>query len=669
MKGKNAAAAGVILLIAALCSAIAAWKVYDTPGSETIGLILLIVSGLGSVSLAVVFFVANRKFGRSVAAFARNLNAAHRDSMYEFPAPAFAVDDQGGVVWTNRLFDETVYNGTDAYGKTLYDLFETDIKEAFSENGGMVHLNEKFYRLKGLRRGGGKNVLSVFYLDDVTEKVELEFEYNQSRPTVMLVVIDNYEELLQNAKDSEKSHTVVEIEKLIENFIEPTTGVARKISSDRFMLVVEERHLSQMIKNRFPILDRAREIVVGERRCVTLSIGVGHCAGSLAESEKFARQALDMCLGRGGDQAAVKTENGFEFFGGVSNGVEKQTKVKTRIIASAVKELIASNGTVFIMGHKMGDMDSIGSATGLCAAVRSMGKPAYVVVEPEKNLAKQLISYISENEKGEFYITPTQALMKMDEESVLMIVDTHNPDFVDSYEVYKAAETVVVIDHHRRMVKAIDNAVIFFHEPQASSVSEMVAELIQYFGDDVKLTAPQAEALLSGIMLDTKNFVMRTGVRTFEAAAYLRLLGADTVSVKKLFSNTIDTYQQKSMLITNCEVYEGCAVATARATSASMRVAAPQAADELLGIDGVDASFVMYEEGGTVYVSARSMGRFNVQVIMEALGGGGHQTMAGAQLKSSLTAVKEEIFHSIDEYLINQERSDSKSRSLRRNRN
>ncbi|NLZ46809.1 MAG: hypothetical protein GX896_08980, partial [Clostridiales bacterium] len=364
------------------------------------------------------------------------------------------------------------------------------------------------------------------------------------------------------------------------------------------------------------------------------------------------RQALDMCLGRGGDQVAIKTETGFEFYGGVSNGLEKQTKVKTRMIANALLELISDNSTVYIMGHKQGDMDSVGSATGLCAAIRSMGNEAYVVVDLERNLAKPLINYIKENDKTEFYITPSQALMRIEDESVVIIVDTHNPKIVDSYEVYRAAKKVVVIDHHRKMVNHIDDAIIFFHEPRASSASEMVAELIQYFGEKAKITIPQAEGLLAGIMLDTKNFVMRTGVRTFEAAAYLKQKGADTVSVKRLFDNSIDTYQQKSMLITNCEIYEKCAISTARASSPSMRVAAPQAADELLGINNVEASFVLYEENGIINISARSMGAFNVQIIMEALGGGGHQTMAGAQLKSStLTNAKAMIFQAIDDYL------------------
>ncbi len=658
MKGKRS----VLYYIncAVICALLigSAWYIYRQPDSGAFARILLAVSGLAVISLAAALIVRERNYVKNVSAFAKGITAAQRESLYNFPSPAIIIDGEKNIIWSNLAFDRDVLPDGISFGKPVTDFFEYDEKSVLSDEGSVITLNGRFYKVKGMRADTQGEMFTVVYLSDETAFEQLKYEYKQSRPTVMLVVIDNYDELLQNAKESEKSHTVVEIEKLVENFIESTTGVAKKISSDRFMMIVEERHLVQMIKNRFPILDKAREIKVGERRCVTLSIGVGHLAENIAQSEVYARQALDMCLGRGGDQAAVKTDSGFEFFGGVSNGMEKRTKVKSRIIATALLELVKESDTVFIMGHKMGDMDSVGAATGLCAAMRSIGNEAYVVVDPDKNLAKPIINYIKQYEKQEFYISPSQAIMRLDEQSVVIIVDTHNPDFVDSPELYHSAEKIVVMDHHRKMVKHIDDAVIFFHEPQASSVCEMITELIQYFGDKAKLTPPQAEAVLAGIMLDTKNFVMRTGVRTFEAAAYLRRIGADTVSVKKLFSNSIDTYQQKSMLITNAEVYEGCAVATARASSPSMKVAAAQAADELLGINGVDASFVMYEDGGIVYVSARSMGAFNVQIIMEALGGGGHQTMAGAQLKSTLTNVKAMVFQAIDDYLDTLEESE-----------
>lgn len=661
MKGKSAIAVYALFALCAVCAVASSVFLYISPEGETLGAVLLAASAVCSSALAVTLVIASRRYVRNVSRFAKKLTTSQRDSLYNFPAPAVIINDNNEIVWTNMLFDKSVIDGTEPYGQPISSIFEIDLQKAVSESGNLVHVNDRFYRVHGLVNETNDGNLTLLYLNDVTKMVELEFEYNQSRQTVMMIVIDNYEELLQNAKESEKSHTVVEIEKLIESFVEPTTGIARKISSDRFMVIVEERHLSRMIKNKFPILDKAREITVGEKGSLTLSIGVGHLSKNLSESEKFARQGLDMCLGRGGDQVAVKTENGFEFFGGVSTGIEKQTKVKTRIIANAVADLISSGGTVFVMGHKNSDMDAIGSAVGVCAAVRAMGHESYVVCDRERTLAGSLVRYVELKDGKGMFVSPDYAINAMDDNSIVIIVDTHNPDFVDDYTVYGRAKKVVVIDHHRKMVKHIDNAVIFFHEPQASSTSEMVAELLQYMGDKVRLTAAQAEALLAGIMLDTKNFVMRTGARTFEAAAYLKLLGADTVSVKKLFSASMETYQQKSMLITNCEIYERCAVATARATDVAMKIAAPQAADELLGVSGVDASFVLYEEGGIINVSARSMGKFNVQIIMEALGGGGHATMAGAQLRNTLTNVKEMIFKAIDEHLENLARNKSKS--------
>lgn len=661
MKGKYSVIIYALFAVVSVLSATSSVLLYHSTQYQTLGAVFLAVCAVSVTALVALLVVAARDYVKNVSRLAEKLTSSQKESLYNFPAPTVIINEDDEVVWTNMLFDKIVTDGDETYGVKISEIFEIDLEKSLSDEGCKICKNDRFYNVHGLVNKTEDGKLTLLYLNDVTKMTELEYEYEQSRQTVMMVVIDNYEELLQNAKESEKSHTVVEIEKLIENFVESTTGIARKVSSDRFMVVVEERYLSQMIKNKFSaILDKAREIQVGDKGYVTLSVGVGHGAKNLSESEKFARQGLDMCLGRGGDQVALKTKDGFEFFGGVSMGVGKTTKVKTRIIANAITDLISTSGTVFVMGHKMGDMDSIGSATGLCAAVRSMGCEAFVVVDKERNLAKSLINHIEKNDTDNMYVTPTEALTYMDETSIVVIVDTHNPDFVDSFEVYKNARKVVVIDHHRKMVKHIDDAVIFFHEPQASSVSEMVTELIQYFGDKVRLTTPQAEGLLAGIMLDTKNFVMKTSSRTFEAAAFLKLVGADTITVKKLFSNSIDTYQQKSMLITNSEIYQRCAVATARASSPAMRVAAPQAADELLGIKGVDASFVMYEEGGVVYVSARSMGKFNVQIIMEALGGGGHATMSGAQLKSTLTNVKEMIFNAIDEYVENNQNKKSK---------
>jgi c-di-AMP phosphodiesterase-like protein len=421
-------------------------------------------------------------------------------------------------------------------------------------------------------------------------------------------------------------------------------GIVRKVENDLFYIVMESRHLQSVMDNRFHILDEARQIRINDRMHVTFSIGVGDGASSLAESEKFARQSLDMALGRGGDQAAVKTENGFCFFGGASKGVEKKSKTKIRSIALAMQELIENSDKVFLMGHRFGDLDSVGSACGLAGAVRLMRKPAYVVVNRHNCLAGQLMQRMEQCSDGPNFLEPIDARGQITENSLLIIVDTHNTDLLESPELYHAARYVIVIDHHRKSVNFIENAVIFHHEPYASSASEMVTEIIQYFRLDTEISAAYADALLAGIMLDTKNFVMRTGVRTFEAAAYLRKIGADTIQVKTLFSNTISMYSTRAQIVAHAELFRNNAISAVKMQTPDTRVLASQAADELLGIQGVDAAFVLYLEENSVGISARSMGNINVQLIMEQLGGGGHQTMAAAQLPGcTIQEAKEQL--------------------------
>ena len=414
-----------------------------------------------------------------------------------------------------------------------------------------------------------------------------------------------------------------------------TTGVLRKLSHDKFIAVIEEQHLCKIINSKFEILDNARNITVGDRsNIITLSIGVGRGASTLEESESFAKQALDMCLGRGGDQAAVKTENGFKFYGGVAKGVEKKSKAKSRIISNAVQEVIHNSSEVFIMGHRFADLDAVGSGTGLAGAIRMIGEEAYYVVDFEKNLSHSLVSSI-QKEYDDLIISPEEAEQRFSDNSLLIIVDTHNANLVESRKLYEMAGQKIVIDHHRKSVNFIDDAVIFYHEPYASSASEMVSEMIQYFKNVNLVPQVLAEALLAGITLDTKNFVMKTGVRTFEAAAYLRKCGADTIKVKGFFTSSIEDYRKRSELISDAEIIGSCAIAVARMQSDDIRIIAPQAADELLSIENVDASFVIYKTGNVTNISARSLGILNVQVIMEKLGGGGHQTMAAVQLENT----------------------------------
>lgn len=583
------------------------------------------------------------------------LEAKMHMSVHNFPMSAVIIDSAGRIVWTNGKFTEEFPECCE-YGKELSDITDIPAADFFTDNGVTITYKDSVYKVFArVPDEEEAKELTLLFFKNITDITALETEKKLSQPVVILFMVDGYEELISGCLESEKAHVSVQIDKLLEDFAGQTTGVLRKNASDRFIAVIEERHLQEILSNKVEILDKAREIFVNDRLNVTMSIGIGRTGKTLKESEQFARQALEMALGRGGDQAAVKTDNGFEFYGGVSKGVERHTKVKTRIIANSLLELVDNADKIFIMGHKYSDLDSVGSSVGLTCAIRNLGKSAWAVCDYNTSLAKVLIDRFPHVDGEEpLFREPSDAIEELTDNSLLIICDTHNPLIIESKELYEKAKKVVVIDHHRKMVNYIDNAVIFHHEPYASSASEMVTELIQYFGEAGKLRAVQAECLLAGIMLDTKNFVMKTGVRTFEAAAVLRKMGADTITVKKMFSSSIDSYKRKTQIVAEAEIYRKCAIAPCDFYADDLRIVAPQAADELLTIKNVDASFVLYKTmSNEISISARSMGNLNVQLIMEALGGGGHQTMAGAQLKNeTLSEALEVLKKSIDDYYL-----------------
>lgn len=576
-------------------------------------------------------------------------------SVHSFPMSAVIIDSAGRIVWTNGKFTEEFPDCCE-YGMELSNITDIPPADFFTDDGITVRYKDSVYKVFArIPDEDEAKELTLLFFKNITDITALETEKKLSQPVVILFMVDGYEELISGCLESEKAHVSVQIDKLLEDFAGQTTGVLRKNASDRFIAVIEERHLQEILRNKVEILDKAREIFVNDRLNVTMSIGIGRTGKTLKESEQFARQALEMALGRGGDQAAVKTDNGFEFYGGVSKGVERHTKVKTRIIANSLLELVDNADKIFIMGHKYSDLDSVGSSVGLTCAIRNLGKSAWAVCDYSTSLAKVLIDRFPHVDGEEpLFTEPADAMEELTDNSLLIICDTHNPLIIESKELYEKAKKVVVIDHHRKMVNYIDNAVIFHHEPYASSASEMVTELIQYFGEAGKLRAVQAECLLAGIMLDTKNFVMKTGVRTFEAAAVLRKMGADTIIVKKMFSSSIDSYKRKTQIVAEAEIYRKCAIAPCDFYADDLRIVAPQAADELLTIKNVDASFVLFKTmSNEISISARSMGNLNVQLIMEALGGGGHQTMAGAQLKDvTVNEALDTLKKSIDDYYL-----------------
>ena len=598
-----------------------------------------------------------KDIGRYLRRIAGSLNQSEQDALSAFPLPVMVSAVNGEIIWYNDLFRHQVLDGNELFGEsvgvptggaTMGELQKKKfIDVSYAGRRYTVYISPVRVR---------EATLYVLYYVDDTQLKEIAEEYALSRPAVMMVYIDNIEELMQNIRDSERAQLSGRVETLLEDWISITSGILRKFGTDHFMVVVEQRHLQKIIEGRFDILDRVRTIQTGDHMSVTLSIGVGQ-GDTLRDSEAMAKQAIEMALGRGGDQAAVKTKNGFDFYGGVSKGVEKRTKVRTRVVASALQELITGSDNVLVMGHRFSDLDCLGSAVALAAAARNHGRPAYVVTQRSKTLARELIERSEEAGRGDIFIEPDEAMPLLTRRSLVIITDTHNPKMLEWNPLYENAQTVVVIDHHRKMVDYIDNAVIFYHEPYSSSASEMVAELVQYLGSGA-LSRLEAEALLAGIMLDTRSFVMKAGVRTFEAAAYLRKLGADTVEVKRMFSGSMEMYRKKTAIIARAELYKNTAIACDQEGGPEVRIAASQAADELLSIKGVDASFTLFDDNGSINISARSLGDFNVQLVMEAIGGGGHLTMAGALLKDTgMDQAKRRLVQAIDAHLEERERS------------
>ncbi len=550
----------------------------------------------------------------------------------QFPMPVMTIHGSE-IVWYNDLCAQLFFDGRDMRGEDVSDvLLGVDLRNALPTNGYDIEYGGKMYTAFITHRLRGDDAVSVVYLVEDTQLKFYASEYHRTKPSIALIVVDNYEEMMQDYKDSERAQIMGDIEGIVEAYMAEHQSFVTKVSRDRYIAVIQEQGYEEMLSGKFDLLDKVRALQVGDRMKATLSIGVGRDAGDLFEAEAMARQALDMCLGRGGDQAAIKTQNGYEFYGGVSKAIEKRTKVKTRIIAAALGELIETSSNVIIMGHRFADLDCLGSAVGILKAVRAMNKPSVIAIDQTKNLVKPLLKKLALGGYGPAdFVRPADALDLVDNGTLLIITDTHVPHVLESEELYRACKHVVVIDHHRKLATHIDNAVIFYHEPYASSTCEMVAELVQYFPVQPQINRVEAEAMMAGIMLDTKNFVLRTGVRTFEAAAYLRRLGADTVEVRKLFASSMDAYQQKAALVSTAEIHHGCAIAVSDYGSKDIKIVAPQAADELMTISGVEASFIIFAYDNVINISARSLGAFNVQVIMEKLGGGGHQTMAAAQ--------------------------------------
>lgn len=589
-----------------------------------------------------------------------NVDVATKDTMVNSPLPMVIFrPESDDIIWTNDRFLRLTGDREHLFDAKLSSVvpgFDTRwLLEGKNECPDHVSFCGRRFVVYGhLVRTGDKGggFLATTYWVDVTELCETRDKYLASRPVMAVLLLDNYEDLMKNLTENERSAIYSEINARLDAWVADTHGMLRRVERDRYYYIFEEQYLARFIEKKFDILDTIRQVSNPSGIAATFSIGVGKDGGSFQELMQFANLSIEMALSRGGDQAVVRNQFTFEFYGGRSKETEKRTKVKSRVMANALSALVADSSQVFIMGHKSPDNDCMGAAAGVCAIARKKGVPAHIIREAGSPPAKVLMDKLAHLEEyQDCFLSAQEALLLADNRSLVVVVDTNRPEQVQSLDLVQSCNRVAVIDHHRRAATYIEGAALNYHEPYASSASELVTELLQYIADPTDLTRAEAEALLAGIVLDTKNFTMRTGGRTFEAAAFLRRAGADTAEVKKLFQNDLEGTIAKYAIIQNAKLYrEKIAIAVVDHTVG--RIVAAQAADELLNIIGIDTSFVLYPDGERVIISARSMGDTNVQVILEKLGGGGNAAAAGGQISGkSLSQVATELTQAIDQYL------------------
>ena len=566
------------------------------------------------------------------------------------------------VLWYNDQFRQRMLGGQDLLVSRVQKVIPgLDLQQARTQEGQQLTLADGVWSAHSSTVPGDAETMTLVVFNEETALRRVEAEYKASRPGYLVFLVDGYDDVFSDMLDSERARLLEGINRVLEEMIGRGTGFLRRVASGRYIAVVEERQLEQFAKRGYDVLDKIRALDPSVN--LSLSIGIGRGAKTLREAQDMAVQALDMAQGRGGDQAAEMTPDGFTFYGGVSHGVEKRSKVRSRIVAHQLVKLIKEADHVVIMGHRMSDLDAIGSAEGVLRICKICDVPAVIAVRRDATLASSLINALVAAGQEDDFIDPKGALPIISKRTLCIVVDTYQVNLVESKEILEKCGKVAVIDHHRKGVGFIENPALVCHEPYSSSASELVTELLQYVGErDDKPNRVEAEGLLAGIMLDTRDFTLHTGVRTFEAAAALRRYGAETERVRQLFDVTMVEYNAKADLVEAAQMYKNCAVSVSGEVPPEARVAIAQAANDLLTIQNVEASFVAVQVGTGVNISARSLGAVNVQVIMESLGGGGHQTMAAAQLKHiTPEAARARIQTAIDQYRESQKKTSSEA--------
>ncbi len=578
----------------------------------------------------------------------------------DIPFPAALVQlHTGEIAWSNKPFASLVQLGDKLDPPTLFELMP-DLKLDWLRLGKREAPEELRYLSRRFRVTGNLMLdndarsgvmLGMLYFQDLTDLLQVRDEYIRSRPMIAIVLVDNYDELTNNLPDAAISTLNAEINTKISEWADNYSALLRKLERNRYMLLMEARELARMAEQKFELLEVMRTVTGPNGVPATVSIGIGKDGVDFRENYNFAALSIEMALSRGGDQAVVKDRYDFTFFGGRNKHSERRTKVKSRVMSASLAKLITQSSRVFIMGHKMADLDALGAAIGVCCLCRKNGVKANIVIDPEMNAAKSLLAKLKPMpEYAGCFITGQEALLEADAKSLLIVVDTNRPDQVECKPLLESIQRVMVIDHHRRAADYIEQPTLNLHEPSASSASELVTELMQYMLEPSDIHAEEAAALLAGIALDTKNFSVRTNAQTFEAAAFLRRLGADPIEVKKLFQNDLPSTVARYQIVQKARLYrEKIAIATLEQTVT--RTLAAQAADELLNVSGIETSFVLYPQDTQTIISARSIGEANVQLILEPLGGSGNAATAGAQVKNrSVSATLEDLVRSIDKF-------------------
>ena len=627
---------------------------------------LALAEGTLTVLLYFYFRQSNQKRRQGVLQYidsvTGSVDTASKSTLINSPLPTLVFrPDTGEIIWSNESFLQLA--------GVREHLFEMRLSEAVpdfqvqwllsgkQESPERVELNNHRFRVYGSlvrsrNRTGVQSLVATTYWVETTEADHLREVYEASRPVAAILMLDNYEDLMKACEDTQRSAVLAQIDEKLQTWANAGQGILLKTDRNHYLFLFEEQYFQHFVDEKFSILDTVRAIRVAENIHPTLSIGIGKDSPSIPELYKNAKLSLEMALSRGGDQAVVRNQVDFAFYGGRTKATEKRTKVKSRVMANAFRELIADAGEVYIMGHSFADMDAVGAAAGICCAARKRGKQARIVIDREHTAAETLIARLDAlPEYSGVFLTPAEAFLQMRADTLLVVVDTNRPNMVENPQLLESCNRVAVIDHHRRAATYIENAAFNFHEPYASSASELVTELLQYLVEPTDLLREEAGALLAGIVLDTKHFTQRTGGRTFEAAAFLRRSGADTAEVQRLFQGDLKDMVTKYDIIRRAEMYRSNIAVSVVEEPGVDRVAAAQAADDLLTLKGVQASFVIYAAEGAVLMSARSLGEINVQVILEALGGGGNSTTAGARIEDTdPESVRQQLIGVLDAY-------------------